>query len=146
MIYLYQLYKVIMFIFLTYLFTSLFLSFRTRKKTRREVEVAEEFFCYFLVPCVNEEKVIGETLKKLVALPIKKKIIAIDDGSTDQTKAMMDNIAGPIQVLSRQFPNAQQGKGAALNHAFQIVLADAEKKRLLTKSNIGGSSGCRWFF
>ena len=45
MIYLYQLYKVIMFIFLTYLFTSLFLSFRTRK-TRREVEVAEEFFCY----------------------------------------------------------------------------------------------------
>ncbi|EJS80207.1 hypothetical protein A961_891 [Enterococcus faecalis ATCC 29212] len=32
MIYLYQLYKVIMFIFLTYLFTSLFLSFRTRKK------------------------------------------------------------------------------------------------------------------
>lgn len=35
---------------------------------------------------------------------------------------------GPIQVLSRQFPNAQQGKGAALNHAFQIVLADAEKK------------------
>ena len=47
MIYLYQLYKVIMFIFLTYLFTSLFLSFRTRK-TRREVEVAEEFFCYFL--------------------------------------------------------------------------------------------------
>lgn len=128
MIYLYQLYKVIMFIFLTYLFTSLFLSFRTRKKTRREVEVAEEFFCYFLVPCVNEEKVIGETLKKLVALPIKKKIIAIDDGSTDQTKAMMDSIAGPIQVLSRQFPNAQQGKGAALNHAFQIVLADAEKK------------------
>ena len=127
MIYLYQLYKVIMFIFLTYLFTSLFLSFRTRKKTRREVEVAEEFFCYFLVPCVNEEKVIGETLKKLVALPIKKKIIAIDDGSTDQTKAMMDSIAGPIQVLSRQFPNAQQGKGAALNHAFQIVLTDAEK-------------------
>lgn len=58
---------------------------------------------------------------------------------------MMDSIAGPIQVLSRQFPNAQQGKGAALNHAFQIVLADAEK-RLLTKSNIGGSSGCRWFF
>lgn len=41
---------------------------------------------------------------------------------------MMDSIAGPIQVLSRQFPNAQQGKGAALNHAFQIVLADAEKK------------------
>lgn len=128
MSYLYQLYKVIMFIFLTYLFTSLFLSFRTRKKTRREVEVAEEFFCYFLVPCVNEEKVIGGTLKKLVALPIQKKIIAIDDGSTDQTKAMMDSIAGPIQVLSRQFPNAQQGKGAALNHAFQIVLADAEKK------------------
>lgn len=32
MIYLYQLYKVIMFIFLTYLFTCLFLSFRTRKK------------------------------------------------------------------------------------------------------------------
>ena len=60
MIYLYQLYKVIMFIFLTYLFTSLFLSFRTRK-TRR-VEVAEEFFCYFLYR-VNEEKVIGETLK-----------------------------------------------------------------------------------
>lgn len=54
MIYLYQLYKVIMFIFLTYLFTSLFLSFRTRK-TRREVEVAEEFFCYFLVPCKRGE-------------------------------------------------------------------------------------------
>ncbi|WP_260619878.1 glycosyltransferase, partial [Klebsiella oxytoca] len=51
----------------------------------------------------------------------------MDDGSTDQTKAMMDSIAGPIQVLSRQFPNAQQGKGAALNHAFQIVLTHAEK-------------------
>lgn len=73
MIYLYQLYKVIMFIFLTYLFTSLFLSFRTRKKTRREVEVAEEFFCYFLVPCVNEEKVIGETLKNWLLYQLRKK-------------------------------------------------------------------------
>ena len=44
---------------------------------------------------------------------------------------MMDSIAGPIQVLSRQFPNVQQGKGAALNHAFQIVLTDAEKDTIL---------------
>lgn len=59
-------------------------------------------------------------IKKTGCFTNSEKIIAIDDGSTDQTKAMMDSIAGPIQVLSRQFPNAQQGKGAALNHASKL--------------------------
>ena len=45
------------------LFIYKFISQFSNKKKTREVEVAEEFFCYFLVPCVNEEKVIGETLK-----------------------------------------------------------------------------------
>ncbi|XKR48584.1 glycosyltransferase [Enterococcus faecalis] len=93
------------------LFIYKFISqFSNKKKTRREVEVAEEFFCYFLVPCVNEEKVIGETLKKLVALPIKKKIIAIDDGSTDQTKAMMDSIAGQSKFCLVNFPMRNKAK------------------------------------
>ncbi|EAA0246044.1 hypothetical protein D354_00530 [Enterococcus faecalis] len=44
MIYLYQLYKVIMFIFLTYLFTSLFLSFRTRKKNKKRSRSSRRIF------------------------------------------------------------------------------------------------------
>lgn len=122
-----NIYQIIMYVFLTYIFTSLFLS---RKKKKKEHPIVEDFFCYFLVPCVNEEAVIKKTLEKLVALPVRKKIIAIDDGSTDRTAEIIEAVKGPIQLLKRVKPKARIGKGAALNQAFELLIENAKNKNL----------------
>jgi 1,2-diacylglycerol 3-beta-glucosyltransferase len=80
---------------------------------------------YFLVPCLNEELVIEGTLRGLLA-DARALVVVIDDDSDDRTgeiAAALD--PDRIQVVTRRFPEAQQGKGPALNAGLERVLADA---------------------
>lgn len=77
----------------------------------------------FLIPCLNEEEVISASLERLTALPHEKiHILVIDDGSDDATaQRVFENPDPRISLLQRTFPNARQGKGAALNAAVQHI-------------------------
>jgi 1,2-diacylglycerol 3-beta-glucosyltransferase len=90
---------------------------------------------YFLVPCLNEEMVIGETVARLLREP-DATVIVIDDGSTDQTAdraraaAAECGQAGRLLILPRRGAQSREGKGAALNAAYPLVVDDAARRRL----------------
>jgi glycosyltransferase involved in cell wall biosynthesis len=77
----------------------------------------------FLVPAFNEAATIEEVLERVEALDLDKQIIAVDDGSTDETGAILTRwqSAGPDRILLRQ-PN--RGKGAAIRAAIPHVDGD----------------------
>ncbi|OKI02050.1 N-acetyl-glucosamine transferase [Streptomyces sp. CB02923] len=83
---------------------------------------------YALIPCLNEESVIGTTVDGL--LGPRTTVVVIDDGSDDGTgrtaeqageAARADGREGEVTVLRRELPDARQGKGEALNHGIVRV-------------------------
>ena len=88
------------------------------------------FSWVFLVPALNEEVTVADSVARLLAIPLRRRrIIIIDDGSDDQTPAILAEIDHPdLTVLRRELPTARQGKSAALNHAYRTLaeLSDRE--------------------
>lgn len=75
----------------------------------------------FLVPALNEERVIANTLDSLMALPAARSFtVVIDDGSTDATADIVATYpTDRVRLFRRVAPEARQGKGAALNAAYR---------------------------
>ncbi|MEU3982450.1 glycosyltransferase family 2 protein [Streptomyces sp. NPDC026672] len=86
-----------------------------REEPRRRVSV--------IVPCFNEEKVLGKTLDTILASRGVEldRVICVDDGSTDGTLKVMDEAQrqhGDVLLVLNQL---NSGKAAALNHALTAV-------------------------
>ncbi|MER6674307.1 glycosyltransferase family 2 protein [Streptomyces sp. NPDC000983] len=95
--------------------TSLFLL--SRRRIRRVRTDRRERFYIFLLACLNEERVLSESLARITSLPAGNFMaLVIDDGSEDRT-ADIALAADPdrVRVHRRTLPNARRGKGAALN-------------------------------
>lgn len=77
----------------------------------------------FVIPCLNEERVIAASLDRLTALDHDKiHILVIDDGSDDSTADIVLNNPDPrVNLLQRRLPNARLGKGEALNAAIKHI-------------------------
>lgn len=86
-----------------------------------------------VIPCFNEEKYIEKTIKKVLTsdtLGIKKEIVVVNDGSTDNTKAILEKIKrkNGIQVIHKK----NEGKGSALKEGFKntsgeiVIIQDAD--------------------
>ena len=76
-----------------------------------------------IIPAYNEKNTIQELIKKVQAvfLPeIEKEIIAVDDGSTDNTRDLLKKISG-IKYI---FHDKNLGKGGALKTGFQNATGD----------------------
>ena len=80
-------------------------------------------FFVFLMPCLNEEKVLPNSLQRLLSIPGDNFVImVIDDGSDDHTVEAISGLLGErVWLLSRKPPNARQGKGEALNAAIRYL-------------------------
>jgi cellulose synthase/poly-beta-1,6-N-acetylglucosamine synthase-like glycosyltransferase len=79
----------------------------------------------FVIPCLNEDRVIGATLDSLVPLLRGDDLVlVIDDASDDETPNIIRNYPSDrVHLLRRELPNARQGKGHALNAAVQHLQA-----------------------
>jgi cellulose synthase/poly-beta-1,6-N-acetylglucosamine synthase-like glycosyltransferase len=83
-----------------------------------------------MIPAHNEELVIERTLKTLMAsdYPLSKlEIIVLNDGSTDQTQAILDRLAKEHSCIRAvHIPKAEGGKGkaAVLNRGLKLVKHD----------------------
>ncbi len=92
---------------------------------------AEAFSWVFLVPALDEEVTICDSVERLLGLDLaRRRVIVIDDASEDRTAAVLAGISHPdLTVLSRRLPEARQGKAAALNYAYRSLgqLGDRER-------------------
>jgi glycosyltransferase involved in cell wall biosynthesis len=76
-----------------------------------------------VIPIYNEVLWLPEVLRRVRAVPIPKEIILIDDGSTDGTRQLLQDIESDIDVVVLYQP-ANQGKGAALRAGFRHATGD----------------------
>lgn len=110
-------------------------SLRTQERPGERSHTSSHDGLYFLVPCLNEELVIGATVQRLL-LERGARVIVIDDGSTDATAQAARDAAidfgdpDRLVVLSRTGRESRCGKGAALNAAFPLVVGDVELRGL----------------
>ena len=95
-----------------------------------------------VIPVYNERAFIEEILHRVQATALDKEIIVIDDGSTDGTRALLQDLqaaqsAGQREVVAQNgkttlclegirffFQDQNQGKGAALRRGFEAALGD----------------------
>jgi cellulose synthase/poly-beta-1,6-N-acetylglucosamine synthase-like glycosyltransferase len=94
------------------------------------------FIWVFLVPALNEEVTIRDSVERLLEVPVaQKRILVIDDGSDDRTPEILGSIRHPdLFVLRRDPPTAQQGKAAALNNAYralELLRGDVDRGRVI---------------
>lgn len=76
-----------------------------------------------LIPVYNEKNTIEEIINRVQATNLPSEILIVDDGSSDGTRVILENLDGKgiIRVL---FHERNQGKGAALRTGFKEVLGD----------------------
>ncbi|MGE0201825.1 MAG: glycosyltransferase family 2 protein [Candidatus Melainabacteria bacterium] len=79
-----------------------------------------------LIPVYNEEAFVAELLNRVLSvdfLGLARQIIVVDDGSTDGTRAILQQLAAelPITLILHDH---NQGKGAALRTAIQHATGD----------------------
>ena len=75
-----------------------------------------------VVPCYNEQGTIMMLLKHVADSPWVREIIVVDDGSTDDTRNILDDVDNPIVRVVLHAAN--QGKGAALRTGFAQATSD----------------------
>ncbi|MDG4532353.1 glycosyltransferase [Streptomyces sp. AV19] len=102
--------------------TALFLI--SRRGFRRSRGPRDQRLYVFLLACLNEEKVLAESLARITALPARNTLaLVIDDASDDRTGEIAGTACraepGKVRLLRRHLPNARKGKGAALNAGIQ---------------------------
>lgn len=78
-----------------------------------------------LIPAYNEAETIAEILRRVRAVDtgLELEIVVVDDGSTDDTREVLQQeaSAGDIKVIYRE---TNQGKGAAVRTALQHATGD----------------------
>jgi 1,2-diacylglycerol 3-beta-glucosyltransferase len=85
----------------------------------------QDYVVYFLIPGLNEELVIGDTVRSLLG-DERSLVVVVDDASDDRTGELALAAGGDrVTVVRRELPQARQGKGPALNAGFAHVLHDA---------------------
>src|SRR5579859_3337125 len=85
---------------------------------------AARFDWHFVVPCLNEETVIGQCLAGLRSQFPAAHVWVVDDASMDGTAAVVSAAADTcelVHLIRRRLPQAQTGKGHALNAAYRVL-------------------------
>lgn len=73
-----------------------------------------------IIPVFNEDKLVASALPPIFSLPVDKEVIVVNDGSTDDTAAVLNELAQTHNFhLASHITN--QGKGAAVRKGLEMV-------------------------
>ncbi|WP_279126188.1 glycosyltransferase family 2 protein [Lactobacillus taiwanensis] len=94
-------------------------------------KIDPKYHLVVLVPAMNEEAVISRTIKqflKSTAGLSQVEMVIIDDDSSDKTSSITKMVISQektdrVKLLERKKPNAQIGKGEALNWAYSRLIS-----------------------
>lgn len=101
------------------------------QQSQASSQLIKQMQLIIMVPAMNEAGVIGTTIERFLTSTVgisNIKMAIIDDGPDDSTGQVVKRIITKehceqkVQLLSRSLPNAQQGKGSALNWAYHRVI------------------------
>lgn len=76
-----------------------------------------------VVPVYNEERTIGEMLRRVLAQGFVTEVVVVDDGSTDGTWALLQEWPGRDGRVRLARHARNRGKGAALRTGFALATA-----------------------
>lgn len=76
------------------------------------------------MPVYNESRTVEAVLREVVASPLEKEIIVVDDGSSDRSADIVTAFATSHPEVRLIRHERNQGKGAALRTGFQAVTGD----------------------
>ena len=76
-----------------------------------------------VIPVYNEVHTVARVIDSVLALPVEKQVVIVDDGSSDGTQQVLQRYRNRIGV--EVLIHAQnQGKGAALQNGFRLAKGD----------------------
>lgn len=94
-----------------------------------------DFLLSVVMPVYNEQKTLRDIVAAVRAVPIRKELILVDDGSKDDSRKILAELAAQFPEV-RVFEHPQnRGKGAALRTGFEqakgdiVVVQDADLVR-----------------
>jgi glycosyltransferase involved in cell wall biosynthesis len=77
----------------------------------------------FIVPAYNEAASVEHVLRRVYELPLRAEVIAVDDGSTDGTAAILESFASSNGLIALRHER-NRGKGAAIRTALERCTGD----------------------
>jgi cellulose synthase/poly-beta-1,6-N-acetylglucosamine synthase-like glycosyltransferase len=104
----------------------------SRRKRPPLPKTPDDLHFVFMIPCLDEALVIGRTLEALLSVPSADfSVIVIDDGSQDRTADIARSFdPDRVRLFQRVMPEAQKGKGEALNAAYRWLRGSPETRHL----------------
>jgi len=101
--------------------------------------IPDDLVLSVVVPVYNERSTLLELVDRVRAVPIRKQIILVDDGSRDGTRDLLRDLeANPLEdalnTVKIVFHDENRGKGAALRTGFQhssgqlVIVQDADNE------------------
>ena len=76
-----------------------------------------------IMPVYNEKNTLEQILEKVLAVPLEKEVIIVDDFSSDGSRELLKNVNIPGVITI--FHDVNRGKGAAIKTGLQYVTGDA---------------------
>ena len=75
-----------------------------------------------VMPVFNERTTVEAIIRRVLAVPLRIELIVVDDGSTDGSGPILDELRTALNFTLLRQPNT--GKGAALRRGFAAVTGD----------------------
>lgn len=130
--FIFLIFSMIVLIYYTLETISLWYAYNKRLTTAsiEECVVEKHLHIYVMIPCMNEDLVINSTIRSVLNNDYPNlRVNVIDDASDDETANEVLKVKDHrLNLMQRVKPNAQTGKGEALNWAYYQLIEEINAK------------------